>query len=594
MDPQDEEELAKLEQGFNDVAEFVEGDFKGNKWNSRFVNMYTVVYNAATRPKVTQVHDHYKVQAHLYEFCHTILAGYVHRYPIDLALSGDRLYHNVIRRWAHYKLVLRWVEKTFAYLSRYYVVHCNVRPLEDVGLRIFYDKVFQDVMSRMAGTILNLLNRERQGEDLDPKDISLGTELFVKMSAATQVEGQPGSSIYRDELAIPVIEMTAEYYRKQAALWLATDSTTTYLEKAEAKLLAEQRRCARYFLRQTEHEIIQKVEEELLGVHQEALLTKENSGFVSLIRDLRTEHLRRMYTLFDRLPRGLDPMGRLLREQCRAEADAIVKRHSGEGEPNFQAYVTDFINLHDKYMKILNDQLDNNAVFQKAIKDAFEVGLNQGLTGEGGVKVHCTELLSNYCDVLLRGTEKLTENELDSRFESFVGVFNHVSDKDMFQAHARRHLCRRLLTGTANEEHEKILITKLKAKCGATFTSHFEGMINDRNTSAEQQGAFAQFLENACVKPAFEFTTLVLTLGFWPKQVVDEVVLPDEALGMMELFGGFSPRVFAAYNEAFPLDPDWRERIGLYQLYHLMNHLNLFGGGYYAQVMNVVGRYEAR
>lgn len=68
----------------------------------------------------------------------------------------------------------------------------------------------------------------------------------------------------------------------------------------------------------------------------------------------------------------------------------------------------------------------------------------------------------------------------------------------------------------------------------------------------------------------------------------------EAELGMMELFGGFSPRVFAAYDEAFPLDPDWRERVGLYQLHHLLNHLNLFGRGYYGEVMEVARRYETR
>ena len=65
----------------------------------------------------------------------------------------------------------------------------------------------------------------------------------------------------------------------------------------------------------------------------------------------------------------------------------------------------------------------------------------------------------------------------------------------------------------------------------------------------------------------------------------------EAELGMMQLFGGFSPRVFAAYDEAFPLDAGWRERLGLYQLYHLMNHLNLFGRGYHAQVMEMAVRY---
>jgi fructosamine-3-kinase len=60
---------------------------------------------------------------------------------------------------------------------------------------------------------------------------------------------------------------------------------------------------------------------------------------------------------------------------------------------------------------------------------------------------------------------------------------------------------------------------------------------------------------------------------------------------MMTLFGGFSPRVFAGYEEVCPLEAGWRERNGLYQLYHLLNHLNLFGGAYASQVMAVAGRY---
>jgi fructosamine-3-kinase len=65
----------------------------------------------------------------------------------------------------------------------------------------------------------------------------------------------------------------------------------------------------------------------------------------------------------------------------------------------------------------------------------------------------------------------------------------------------------------------------------------------------------------------------------------------EAELGMMTLFGGFSESVYAAYDEAFPLDDGWRERNPLYQLYHLLNHLNLFGRGYHGRVMAVVSRY---
>lgn len=59
-------------------------------------------------------------------------------------------------------------------------------------------------------------------------------------------------------------------------------------------------------------------------------------------------------------------------------------------------------------------------------------------------------------------------------------------------------------------------------------------------------------------------------------------------LAMTALFGGFNERFYRAYVEARPLVPGWRERFPLYNLYHLLNHLNIFGRGYYGQVMQVV------
>jgi fructosamine-3-kinase len=62
-------------------------------------------------------------------------------------------------------------------------------------------------------------------------------------------------------------------------------------------------------------------------------------------------------------------------------------------------------------------------------------------------------------------------------------------------------------------------------------------------------------------------------------------------LAMTALFGQFPGEFYSAYTEVRALEPGWRERFDVYNLYHLLNHLNLFGGGYYAQVMAVVERY---
>ena len=65
-------------------------------------------------------------------------------------------------------------------------------------------------------------------------------------------------------------------------------------------------------------------------------------------------------------------------------------------------------------------------------------------------------------------------------------------------------------------------------------------------------------------------------------------------LAMMELFGNPGERFFAAYSERFPIDPGYRRRRDLYNLYHVLNHANLFGGGYGAQSRRMIERLLQR
>jgi fructosamine-3-kinase len=62
---------------------------------------------------------------------------------------------------------------------------------------------------------------------------------------------------------------------------------------------------------------------------------------------------------------------------------------------------------------------------------------------------------------------------------------------------------------------------------------------------------------------------------------------PEMEFAIMTMFGGFSQRFYAAYNEVNPLLPDWRQRNSLYQIYHILNHYYLFGGGYQSQAIRV-------
>lgn len=62
-------------------------------------------------------------------------------------------------------------------------------------------------------------------------------------------------------------------------------------------------------------------------------------------------------------------------------------------------------------------------------------------------------------------------------------------------------------------------------------------------------------------------------------------------MGIMTMFGGFSQRFYSAYNEVHPLPENWKDRNSLYQLYHVLNHYYLFGGGYGSQALRIAKYY---
>ena len=69
---------------------------------------------------------------------------------------------------------------------------------------------------------------------------------------------------------------------------------------------------------------------------------------------------------------------------------------------------------------------------------------------------------------------------------------------------------------------------------------------------------------------------------------------PEAELAMTTLFGAFAADFYRTYSEASGMAHDWRERASLYNLYHLLNHLLLFGGSYHAQVLSILQRYGGR
>lgn len=90
--------------------------------------------------------------------------------------------------------------------------------------------------------------------------------------------------------------------------------------------------------------------------------------------------------------------------------------------------------------------------------------------------------------------------------------------------------------------------------------------------------------------------------GNWGATYGEEPVIFDPAtyygdretdIAMTRLFGGFGPEFYTAYNESWPLDAGFQQRCDLYNLYHVLNHYNLFRGGYQYQVSELLDKLLA-
>ena len=111
---------------------------------------------------------------------------------------------------------------------------------------------------------------------------------------------------------------------------------------------------------------------------------------------------------------------------------------------------------------------------------------------------------------------------------------------------------------------------------------------------------FLDHIDEILVEP--EYPSL-LHGDLWPGNVIagndgsawliDPAVYVGHAeadIAMTELFGGFPPAFYDAYKEAAPLQPGYERRRDVYNLYHLLNHLNMFGRMYLPEVKRIVGR----
>ncbi|KAG0574387.1 hypothetical protein KC19_VG259000 [Ceratodon purpureus] len=448
----------------------------------------------------------------------------------------------LVKRWDNHKIMVRWLSRFFNYLDRYFIARRSLPALSEVGLMCFRDLVYAEMKVNVKDAVIALVDREREGEQIDRALLKNVLGIFVEI-------GMGNMDAYETDFETFLLGDTAAYYRRKSSAWIQEDSCPDYMLKAEECLKREKERVGHYLHASSEQKLLEKVQHELLTQYETQLLEKEHSGCHTLLRDGKVDDLSRMYRLFCRIPKGLEPVAAILRQHVTDEGTALVKQAEDAastkkaekkdtvGVPE-QAFVRKVIELHDMYLQYVSECFVNHSLFHKALKEAFEVFCNKGVAGSTSA-----ELLATFCDNLLKkgGSEKLSDEAIEDTLEKVVKLLAYISDKDLFAEFYRKKLARRLLFDkSANDDHERSILTKLKQQCGGQFTSKMEGMVTDLTLARENQSNFEEYLtESTQSNPGIDLTVTVLTTGFWPSYKSSDLALPAEMVKCVEVFKEF-------------------------------------------------------
>jgi len=502
---------------------------------ANYAELYTTVYNMCTQ----RTPNNWSEQ--LYRRYGEAMSDYVQRQVLpalrdktDIALMKELLH-----RWSNHKIYVKWMDRFFTYLDRYYVKLQSVEPLHNRGYSIFHQLVFEECKKDTRAALLRVINLERQGEHIDQDLVKGVIEMFIDL-------GLGNANVYNTEFEEAFLPATSDYFVRQASGWLSEDSFPEYLRKAEAALTAEERRVTNYLHRSTQPKLKHVVIQALLAQPQSQLLEKETCVVYLLDNDKR-EDLARMHRMFSLVESGLAPISQAFRQYVTDRGSKIVDERVDQvkqasksealGDPSF---IQTLLDLHDLFKGIVQECFSQDSLFQKSLKEAFEVFINRDIG-----KYSFAALMSSFCDrILKKSGERLSDDMIEVLLTKMVELFSFLSDKDLFAEIYRNQLSKRLLYETsASEDAEKSMIAKLKMKCGAQFTSKLEGMITDLSLAVDFQKDFRehcdQLSEGKSALGGIDFNVTVLTTGFWPSYQVQDANLCPEMQKAIQVFHNF-------------------------------------------------------
>jgi cullin 1 len=414
-----------------------------------------------------------------------------------------------------------------------------------LALVIWKEHLFDAVKDRLTKKLLELIQKERDGDQIDQNQVAGVIQSYVKLGA---IKPQKQLEIYKEDFEVHFINGTKDYYARESTAFISLNGVSAYMKIAENRIQEEEKRSKKYLDSSSYDRVRREIDMVLIDKHKDMMQNECESMF----RDDKRDDLSRMYRLLSRIEGLIEPMLLVLQsyvtqqglEAVKAVQSGIAREGSGprdiddeaEQQTNKEsannsnapaekraenpaaAYVEALLATHRQYSEVVATAFKSDPSFVAALDKACRKVVNDNPINKDSTK--SPELLAKYCDLLLKkSTKHLDENALEHKLSQVILIFKYVDDKDVFQKFYSKMLAKRLIHATSvSDDAEKFMIAGLKEACGFEYTSKLQRMFNDIQLSVEINERFKEYTTENKVALKVDFNIQVLTAGSWPLQ----------------------------------------------------------------------------
>ncbi|KAL2000067.1 hypothetical protein VTN02DRAFT_3614 [Thermoascus thermophilus] len=522
-----------------------------------YMALYTAVHNFCTSQKAVSngqgLHQAHRGAHLLGEELYNLLGQYLSRhldvvYKASETHAEEALLGFYIREWTRYTTAAKYVNHLFRYLNRHWVKReidegkKNIYDVYTLHLVKWKEDFFTKVQGKVMEAVLNLIEKQRNGETIEQSQIKNIVDSFVSLGLDENDSTKSTLEVYRYYFERPFIAATRAYYENESRQFVAENSVVEYMKKAEARLEEEKARVGLYL----HPDIMKRLTETCLDVLVAAHSGLLRDEFQVLLDNERQEDLARMYRLLSRIKDGLDPLRTKFETHVRKAGLAAVEKVAAEGE-NFEPkmYVDALLQVHARYQNLVNAAFAGESEFVRSLDNACREFVNRNKICKAS-STKSPELLARYTDSLLKkGTRTTEESELEEMLVQIMTVFKYIEDKDVFQKFYSKMLAKRLVhQSSVSDDAETSMISKLKEACGFEYTNKLQRMFQDIQISKDLNASYKDWQEKVLDeddrKKMVDSHFQILGTGFWPLNPPStDFIAPPEIVKTAERFQNF-------------------------------------------------------